>query len=284
VGPCEMIHPTPMFPWRSLVRRTILFIAFLLSFCALAPAQTPSSSVKEITAWPDGWVNINDGWRFQLGDDPAYAKPDFDDSHWQVVSLRARPAIAGPGMRWYRLHLKLPAAHPPLGLFLILPKNGYEVFVNGTRVGDGRIGSALEIYRPYAQSVQLPAGAPDMVLVVRSMDLPYQDVAENMESLQFAGVGLWPVVQWVKRGYLTENVAFLGSSMAMDIAVCLGGLAVLSLFLIQRTRREYLWLCAYLMVASLSRPIQLPPIFVSALLGQRAIRRSALLYYSAAAG
>jgi hypothetical protein len=195
---------------------------------------------------------INDGWRFRLGDDPAYAQPGFDDSHWQAVTLRARPAIAGPGMRWYRLHLKLPAARPPLGLFLVLPKNGYEVFVNGTRAGDGRIGSALDIYRPFAQSVQLPAGTPDMVLAVRSMDMPYQDAAENMESLQFASVGLWPVVLFVMRSDLTDEVAFMGSSMAMDIAAGLGGLAVLGLFLIQRTRREYLWLCAYLMVASLS--------------------------------
>jgi hypothetical protein len=38
----------------------------------------------------------------------------------------------------------------------------------------------------------------------------------------------------------------------MDIAVCFGGLAVLGLFLVQRTRREYLWLSAYLLVLGLS--------------------------------
>jgi phosphoserine phosphatase RsbU/P len=234
-----------------LVRRTVLFLAFLLSFCALAPAQMSSSSVKEITAWPKGTVNISDGWRFQLGDDPAYAKPDFDDSHWRVVSLRARPPLAGPGMRWYRFHLKLPTARPPMGVRLVAPKNGYEVFLNG-KLAEGRIGPTLALYGPMSHSVLLPDGVSDVVLAVRCMDSPNLAVQENAESLSNVLIGPWPVVQVFTAEHELGIFAAEASSIAIDIAVCFGGLAVLCLFLVQRTRREYLWLSAYLLILGLS--------------------------------
>jgi Stage II sporulation protein E (SpoIIE) len=217
----------------------------------LVPAQVPSSSVKEITAWPKGWVNINDGWRFQLGDDPAYAKPDFDDSHWRVVSLRQGPALAGPGVRWYRLHLKLPTARPPMGLLLGVPKNGYEVFLNGKHA-EGRIGPVVALYPPASHSVQLPDGISDVVLAVRCMDSPFLAVMANVEALAGAAIGLWPVVQNLTATNELRQFARLASSMAMDIAVCFGGLAVVGLYLVQRTRREYLWLSAYLLILGLS--------------------------------
>ncbi|MFN8357952.1 MAG: 7TM diverse intracellular signaling domain-containing protein [Spirosomataceae bacterium] len=45
-------------------------------------AQTPAIRIDSI---PQQGVLLNKGWKFQAGDNPAWAKPDFDDSQWESI-------------------------------------------------------------------------------------------------------------------------------------------------------------------------------------------------------
>lgn len=60
----------------------------------------PGSAPMSIGAWPDGIASLKSGWRMQVGDQPAFAAPDYDDRAWPAVSL-SDPSQAQAGPRWY---------------------------------------------------------------------------------------------------------------------------------------------------------------------------------------
>ena len=112
-------------------------------------------------------------WKFHPGDDAAWANPDFDDTGWGTIALTppegSYDPITGssgfvpgwtargyPGLNryaWYRLSVKVEsdgAGTEPSPLALTMPLNfddGYEVFVNGRRVGAfGQLNSSSVLY------------------------------------------------------------------------------------------------------------------------------------------
>jgi two-component system, NtrC family, sensor kinase len=50
------------------------------------------------------------GWKFHPGDNPQWAKPDFDDSHWQLADpgtdITKFDQLKNAGVGWLRLHIK----------------------------------------------------------------------------------------------------------------------------------------------------------------------------------
>ena len=50
------------------------------------------------------------GWKFHPGDNPQWAKPDFDDSHWQLADpgtdITKFRQLKNAGVGWLRLHIK----------------------------------------------------------------------------------------------------------------------------------------------------------------------------------
>lgn len=96
---------------------------------------------------------LDDGWKFQKGEQLNAASPDLDDSGWESVSVPHDWAISGPfdlsgdgstaklpwkGQGWYRKNLELPASASGKRVFLIFdgvmafPK----VYVNGQLAGE----------------------------------------------------------------------------------------------------------------------------------------------------
>ena len=81
-------------------------------------------------------------WRFQLGDDPAWKAPGFDDSAWQAVSLPTHWSTHVTGsftqkFGWYRRRIDVPAALQGKDVLLLLGKvdDADETFINGVKVG-----------------------------------------------------------------------------------------------------------------------------------------------------
>jgi hypothetical protein len=137
------------FPWWNRIGLTGLMVLFATGSPCRASGQTES------IAFGESAVRLNGPWRFQTGDDPSYARPDFNDSSWETIDLAPlkgreapltgdsyRPGWTGSGhggyhgYAWYRLHIHL-AQRPAQPLKLIMPTDvddGYEVYVNGTRL------------------------------------------------------------------------------------------------------------------------------------------------------
>src|SRR5580704_1505535 len=93
-----------------------LFTIGLLLFSA---SLSVSAQVLDATHLGDS-IDLSGDWRFQPGDDMRWAQPDFDDSHWRVISTLKRwndQQVTRPrDLFWYRLHVKLPPEHGPLSL------------------------------------------------------------------------------------------------------------------------------------------------------------------------
>jgi sialate O-acetylesterase len=86
-------------------------------------------------------VDLAGNWKFSIGDDPDWADPDYDDSHWERIQVPSNWESQGfhgyDGYAWYRLEVTLPEDIRETTLYLEL---GYiddvdETYVNGTKIG-----------------------------------------------------------------------------------------------------------------------------------------------------
>src|SRR5713101_4918149 len=102
---------------RSILRGLILLFAGSMSLAMAAESQAVGKSgpdqASQATVAPAGIHSILefDGpWRFQIGDNPQWADPGFDDSAWPTVTLGKPLSEQGidtySGYAWYRLRLQ----------------------------------------------------------------------------------------------------------------------------------------------------------------------------------
>ncbi|HWM89581.1 MAG TPA: ATP-binding protein [Thermoanaerobaculia bacterium] len=108
-------------------------------------------------------------WKAQIGDDPLWASPGFDDSAWRAVPLPATWKEQGledlDGMAWFRGEVlldgeaRLAAAEDRLGLLLGPPAvGGYEVYAGGRLLGRSR-GWPSELPFPRSEVFRVPPDA-----------------------------------------------------------------------------------------------------------------------------
>jgi len=133
-------------------------VTTLLAALACTQAQKLSAPppAKTVTLG-QSIVALNGPWKFHIGDNPKWADPNFDDSHWETVDLTARPGSFDPslgspgyvpgwtakghsgywGYAWYRIRVQV-AARPGQRLAMAGPADAddvYQVFANGTLLG-----------------------------------------------------------------------------------------------------------------------------------------------------
>jgi hypothetical protein len=72
-----------------------------------------------------GPTSLDAPWRLHFGDDPAYAQPGFDDSHWTLHRIDKDWASEGhkgySGYGWYRMRVILPKGNEPLAIAIYPP-------------------------------------------------------------------------------------------------------------------------------------------------------------------
>lgn len=82
-------------------------------------------------------ILLDKGWKFQSGDNPDFAKINFDDSQWQSVNpaqnFHGIPNIQ-KGISWFRIYLQFsPTIERDLAM-LIEQNGASEVYLNGKLV------------------------------------------------------------------------------------------------------------------------------------------------------
>lgn len=86
-------------------------------------------------------IDLNNRWKFSIGDNAKWASPDFDDSAWDRISVPSAWENQGfygyDGFAWYRTTFTKPEEVKGQSFFLRLGNidDVDEVFLNGQRIG-----------------------------------------------------------------------------------------------------------------------------------------------------
>jgi hypothetical protein len=238
----------------------ILFVGFFpLAAQTTSSTNTDTPAVLPASSAPSGVravLNLDDGWRFQQGDDPRWADPAFDDKDWTSLTLSTPIVQQGivfyTGYGWYRLRLQPqqlavlgnPAAHAPLLLLVTSNTVGqFSVYVNGVESGHTRgMTEAPSEYQSPSFVVPLPDDRTQPVtLAIRSWAGPATSIRRGL--LERVEVGTPGEItdklsmaagrQWNEHA----NAAILVAFLYLCVAV-LGA----ALYLAQRHHSEYLWM------------------------------------------
>ena len=74
----------------------ILAAGWLLSFFAAAAPLPADTTILQVDRLPaTGGLLLKNGWHYHVGDNPAWAQPDFDDSGWSKATVFNAAAV-GP--------------------------------------------------------------------------------------------------------------------------------------------------------------------------------------------
>src|SRR5579862_3781099 len=89
-----------------------LLVMFLLVLAKAAPSQAEQKPEPLIVAdLGKGAAALDGPWQFHLGDDLAWAAPDFDDSRWEQLSAYKPWDEQGhwgyDGYAWYRRSIRV---------------------------------------------------------------------------------------------------------------------------------------------------------------------------------
>jgi hypothetical protein len=189
------------------------------------------------------------GWLIHAGDDPAYARADFDDSQWMTVDVSSDSPHetlhgAQPSVVWYRLHVKVSPTDRDFAVEEWNLSHAFEIYANGKPLL--KTGS-FSPYVPYTYSARLIGRIPDeevasgsVVLAVR-VYLSKSDWSGPFPGLYYSNIVLGQEHELRQSVWLM----LVGGNAArwMNSLFGLGlGLVALTLFFAQPERREYLWI------------------------------------------
>jgi signal transduction histidine kinase len=110
-------------------RLLVFLLFFVVSF-------THGQSVITIDSIPDEGLMLNKGWKWNAGDNPQWANPEFDDSQWKEVNpaddLSKIPRLTQKGIGWFRTTLEFsPLVAQKLTTLQINQSVASEIYING---------------------------------------------------------------------------------------------------------------------------------------------------------
>jgi len=194
---------------------------------------------------------LDGAWLVHAGDDPAYARPDFDDSHWIPFDpSRSINPIFGktrPEVIWYRRRVNVDPHQTGLALGENNLAPAFEIYANGQRImACGQIAP----YQRYTYAARLVQPIPDQVLATGSILIALRVHISPAEWTNGQDVGLY--VSNLSIGQQTtlrheDLLTIIGTKTLnwLDHFTLIGlGFVALVLFAAQRRQTEYLWISA----------------------------------------
>ena len=225
-----------------------------------APAQPADPvAVYDLDKDRELSVPLDGAWHRQLGDNPAWADPTFDDSHWPVVQLKHPWSEQEfSGVAWYRVKILVPPNAGPLSIYVPRIFTSYQVFANGQLVG--RFGGMPpHPYPYYDSSLVLSLTAPStsrpytLVLAIRVWHWPVW--ADYERGGPYRGLHIGSSDQMQK--LLSERITWVSwlsvSAILLTSLECLASLTAFFLFLFRRQQREFLWFAVMLLSSVATR-------------------------------
>jgi hypothetical protein len=247
------------------LRRSFLFTVFAVVI--LGQASVLRAQTADVTALREPRF-LDMTWLVNPGDNPAYARPGFDDSSWirfQPYSPITR-ACSMTQVVWYRLHVKTDPTVTGLALSARNVSQAFEIYVNGERlIASGRVAP----FEPYSSNAWNLARIPDRMVATGSLVIAMRVHITDSEwsSVQDPGfyatnlkIGQYNTLyrdNWLS--IIGEN-AFSWFDRLLLISL---GFVALALFASQRCRSEYLWIFAVGALTLLESPFPVLSVFIN---------------------
>ncbi len=248
------------------VRLLLLLLLPLSAYAAPAVGKaqndnvSPADNVIQVKLGESS-VELTGPWKFHVGDDPAWAQPDFDDSGWEDIDLTpdsktglalgwtAHGHAGHSGYAWYRLQIDVEDAKRSLALKM--PDSfddAYQAFVNGQQVGEfGRFTThSVTAYSGLPTSFRLPKNVRNgkITIAVRV----WMDSATPFNSPDAGGLRQPPELGYASA--IADQVRldwddvghYVGSGFLEMLALVVAMLMAFTLFWLDREEKSYLWL------------------------------------------
>jgi hypothetical protein len=274
-------------------RTSTVLLLLLLGFTAGSRGQkaaaVPASKTQLEATLGDATVELSGLWKFHIGDNVAWAQPDFDDSSWGTVDLTPPAGSANPelgtsgyipgwtangypkqsGFAWYRLKVDVQSSHGRLAIKM--PNevdDAYQLYVNGQLIGElGKFGERRPTsYSTLPRMFRLPRelhNGPITIAVRVYMDsatvfqTPDAGGMHEPPVLGHAGViGTLIQMDWDNTGHV------VGSGFLEMLILLLAWMVAVSLLSMDRTEPSYLWLSFVCAVTILGNGVVLIVSFV----------------------
>ncbi len=112
------------------------------------------------------YVLFSPDWKWRVGDDPAWARPDFDDSGWERVGIAKACGLKAGTVCWMRVHARFTPESVLIPYsFNTTHRLSSEIFVDGvSRYAIGSQGAVFSPFRFFPKLVRLPQ---ECVLAIR---------------------------------------------------------------------------------------------------------------------
>ena len=226
-------------------------------------------------------VDLTGPWKFQPGDNPAWAESGLDDSAWVKMDLTpnrrgyvpgwaARGYTGLSGYAWYRLTVDAEGANRRLALEM--PQSAddaYQVFINGKMVGEfGRFTShGVTAYGSVPTMFPLPkdAGKAPIHIAIRM----WMDSATPFNSPDAGGLHGPPEIGYADAIASEVELNFdaighsIGSGFLEMLILFMALLMAAALFWLDRLEKAYLWLALVCTVTLLGNVVVLVGAFAT---------------------
>ncbi len=217
------------------------------------PAQAPP---LVITGIGKTTIPLDGPWQFHLGDSPAFASPQLDDSAWQPI-LAGQPWEAQgyhgyTGFAWYRRHITIAPGTPAdlnLAVYLRYIDSAAEVYWNGALIGSlGKVAPHPVWYMNSPGGVfplgPIPASARSGVLAIRVWKAPILFLSAPAEGglISIPQMGSLEAVSALDTATHYKWLKANEFNLAVVLLTSIIGLMSLVVWLRRRDRLIFLWL------------------------------------------
>lgn len=139
-------------------------LAILFLFLSLG-AFSQKNEVFQIDSLPKKGILLNKGWKWHAGDNPDFAKVDFDDSAWESIDptkdIMDLPQLRNTKVSWLRISFELDTNLIKKGLALLVWQNGAtEMYIDNEKFQQfGNFlesGKTIKAAQPWGKETFLP--------------------------------------------------------------------------------------------------------------------------------
>jgi len=165
----------------------IVILLVVIHFGVLA-----QNEVFRIDSLPQQGILLDKGWKFHAGDNPDFAKPDFDASKWESIDptkdIFEIPLPIDSTIGWFRTKIRINEVLLDKSLTLQINQNiASEIFINGKLFKKygfvSKTQDQVKAYYPFYEALPYKVNCSEQVFAIRfsiQKNLPYINTSPKL--------------------------------------------------------------------------------------------------------